>query len=69
MLRNKSPDSSLPTGSTAASITSEYDSVGYVTLLIVRKLLIFFFYNFQEGVLIFAIQHFITLIRKSYFAE
>ncbi len=41
MLRNKSPSSSLPTGSTAASIKSEYESVGYVTLLIVRKLLVF----------------------------
>ncbi len=38
MLRNKSPSSSLPTGSTAASIKSEYESVGYVTLLIVRKI-------------------------------
>uniref|UniRef100_A0A671S563 Histone-lysine N-methyltransferase EHMT1-like n=1 Tax=Sinocyclocheilus anshuiensis TaxID=1608454 RepID=A0A671S563_9TELE len=37
----KSPGSSLPSGSTAASITSEYDSVGYITLLIVRKLLVF----------------------------
>ncbi len=41
MLRNKSPGSSVPTGSTAASIKSEYDSVGYITLLIVRKLLVF----------------------------
>ncbi len=41
MLRNKSPGSSLPTGSTAASIKSEYDSEDYVTLLIVRKLLVF----------------------------
>ncbi len=41
MLRNKSPSSSLPTGSTAASIKSEYDSEDYVTLLIVRKLLVF----------------------------
>ncbi len=41
MLRNKSPSSSLPTGSTAASIMSEYDSEDYVTLLIVRKLLVF----------------------------
>ncbi len=31
-------------------------------------LFLFCFY-FQEGVLIFASQHFITLIRKSYFAE
>ncbi len=38
MLRNKSPSSSLPTGSTAASI--KYDSEDYVTLLIVRKLLV-----------------------------
>ncbi len=30
MLRNKSPSSSLPTGSTAASIKSEYDSEDYV---------------------------------------
>ncbi len=36
MLRNKSPSSSLPTGSTAASIKSEYDSEDYVTLLIAR---------------------------------
>ncbi len=85
MLRNKSPSSSLPTGSTAASIKSEYDSEDYVTLLIARKLLVFksfgsiyspvdqklniFFSNFQEGILIFATQHFITLIRKSYFDE
>ncbi len=86
MLRNKSPSSSLPTGSTAASIKSEYDSEDYVTLLIVRnywslKVLVqythlliknslnIFFWNFQEGVLIFATQHFITLIRKSYFNE
>ncbi len=41
MLRNMSPSSSLPTGSTAASIKSEYDSEDYVTLLIVRKLLVF----------------------------
>ncbi len=41
MLRNKSPSSSLPTGSTAVSIKSEYDSEDYVTLLIVRKLLVF----------------------------
>ncbi len=41
MLRNKSPSSSLPTGSTAASIKSEYDSEDYVTLLIARKLLVF----------------------------
>ncbi len=41
MLRNKSPGSSLPRHSTAASIKSGYDSVWYVTLLIVRKLLIF----------------------------
>ncbi len=41
MLRNKSTGSSLPSGSTAASIKSEYDSVGYITLLIVRKLLVF----------------------------
>ncbi len=41
MLRNKSPGSSLPSGSTAASIKSEYDSVGDITLLIVRKLLVF----------------------------
>ncbi len=41
MLRNKSPGSSLPSGSTAASIKSEYDSVGYITLLIVRKVLVF----------------------------
>ncbi len=41
MLRNKSPSSSLPNGSTVASIKSEYESVGYVTLLIVRKLLVF----------------------------
>ncbi len=41
MLRNKSPSSSLPTGSTAASIKSEYDSEDYETLLIVRKLLVF----------------------------
>ncbi len=54
MLRNKSPGSSLPSGSIAARIKSEYDSVGYVTLLIVRKLFVFFFSNFQEGVLIFA---------------
>ncbi len=32
---------SLPTGSTAASIKSEYDSEDYVTLLIARKLLVF----------------------------
>ncbi len=38
MLRNKSPGSSLQSGSTAASIKSEYDSVGYITLL---KLLFF----------------------------
>ncbi len=37
MLRNKSPGSSLPSGSTAASIKSEYDSEDYETLLIVRK--------------------------------
>ncbi len=41
MLRNKSPGSSLPSGSTSASIKSEYDSVGYITFLIVRKLLVF----------------------------
>ncbi len=41
MLRNNSPFSSLPSGSTAASIKSEYDSVRYITLLIVRKLLVF----------------------------
>ncbi len=41
MLRNKSPSSSLPTGSTAASIKSEYDSEDYVALLIARKLLVF----------------------------
>ncbi len=40
-LRNKSHGSSLPSGSTAASIKSEYDSMGYMTLLIVRKLLVF----------------------------
>ncbi len=39
MRRNKSPGSSLSSGSTAAM--SEYDSVGYITLLIVRKLLVF----------------------------
>ncbi len=90
MLRNRSTGSSLSSGSTAASIKSEYDSEDYETLLIVRKLLVFksfgsiylpvdqnnlkpihvfFFSNFQEGVLIFATYHFITLIRKSYFAE
>ncbi len=82
MQRNKSPGGSFPSGSTAASIESEYDSVRYI--LIVRKWLVFksfgsiylpvvvlfvLFSNFQEGVLIFATQHFITLIRKSYFAE
>ncbi len=41
MPRNKSPGSSLPTGSTPASIKSEYDSEDYVTLLTVRKLLVF----------------------------
>uniref|UniRef100_A0A671S6J1 Histone-lysine N-methyltransferase EHMT1-like n=1 Tax=Sinocyclocheilus anshuiensis TaxID=1608454 RepID=A0A671S6J1_9TELE len=41
MLRNKSLGSSLPSGSTAVSSKSEYDSVGYITLLIVRKLLVF----------------------------
>ncbi len=41
MLRNKSPGSSLSTGSTAASIKSEYDSEDYETLLTVRKLLVF----------------------------
>ncbi len=40
MLRNKSPGSSLPSGSTA-SIKSEYGSVRYITLLIVRILLVF----------------------------
>ncbi len=40
MLRNKSTVSSLPSGSTAA-IKSEYDSVRYIMLLIVRKLLVF----------------------------
>ncbi len=62
MLRNKSPGSSLTSGSTAASIKSEYNSVGYITLLIVRKLnsfvktvlvqytylLIHFFYSFLQ---------------------
>ncbi len=83
MLRISLSLQSLPTGSTAASIKSEYDSEDYETLLIARKLLVFksfgsiyspvdqiaSFSNFQEGVLIFATQHFITLIRKSYFAE
>ncbi len=41
MLRNKSTGSSLPSGSTAASIKSEYDSVRYIKLLIVRNLFIF----------------------------
>ncbi len=66
--------------------------MGYITLLMVKKLLIFnsfgstyllvdqnlpypytrnfylvLFSNFQEGVLIFATQHFISLIRKLYF--
>ncbi len=41
MLRNKSTVSSLPSGSTAASIKSEYDSVRYIMLLIARKLLVF----------------------------
>ncbi len=41
MLRNKSTVSSLPSGSTAASIKSEYDSVRYIMVLIVRKLLVF----------------------------
>ncbi len=41
MLRNKSPSSSLSSGSTAASIKSEYDSEDYETLLIARKLLVF----------------------------
>ncbi len=40
MLRHKSTVSSLPSGSTAASIKSEYDSVRYIKLLIVRKLLV-----------------------------
>ncbi len=78
MLRNRSTGSSLSSGSTAASIKSEYDSEDYETLLIVRKLLVFkslvqytylliknnlkpihvfFFSNFQEGVLI--LQHII----------
>ncbi len=39
---NKSPGSSLPSGSTASSIKSEYGSVGYTRLLIVRKLLVFY---------------------------
>ncbi len=34
MLRNKSPGSSLPSVSTAASIKSESDSVRYITILI-----------------------------------
>ncbi len=41
MLRNRSTGSSLSSGSTAASIKSEYDSEDYETLLIVRKLLVF----------------------------
>ncbi len=41
MLRNKSAGSSLPSGSTAASSKSEYDSVLYMTLIIVRKWLVF----------------------------
>ncbi len=41
MLRNKLHGSSLPSGSTAASIKSEYESVGYITLLTIRKLLVF----------------------------
>ncbi len=83
MLRNKSPSSSLPTGSTAASIKSEYDSEDYVTLLIARKLLVFKSFGsiyspvdqkyidlvtFRR-VYSFLQQHFITLIRKSYFDE
>ncbi len=35
------PGSSLPSGSTAASMKSEFDSIGYITLLIFRKLLVF----------------------------
>ncbi len=41
MLRNKSTGSSLPSDSNAASIKSEYESMHYITLLIVRKLLVF----------------------------
>ncbi len=41
MLRNRSTGSSLSSGSTAASIKSEYDSEDYETLLIVRKLMVF----------------------------
>ncbi len=41
MLRNKSPGSSFPSVSTAAGIKSEYDSVRYRTILIVRKWLVF----------------------------
>ncbi len=41
MLRNRSTGSSLSSGSTAASIKSEYDSEDYETHLIVRKLLVF----------------------------
>ncbi len=52
MLRNESPGSSLPSGSTSASIKSEYDSVGYITLLTYTLIFI------QEGVLIYATQHF-----------
>ncbi len=38
---NKSSGSSLRSGTTAASIKSAYDLVRYITLLIVRKLLVF----------------------------
>ncbi len=41
MLRNRSTGTSLTSGSNAASIKSEYDSMGYVILLIIRKLLVF----------------------------
>ncbi len=41
MLRNKSPGNSLLSGSTAGSIKSEYDSIGYIKCVIVRKLLVF----------------------------
>ncbi len=39
MTINKSPDISLSSGFIVVCIKSEYDSVGYITLLITKKLL------------------------------
>ncbi len=68
MLRNKSPSSSLPTGSTAASIKSEYDSEDYVTLLIVRKLLVFkSFFQYTHLLIKNSLKHFfLVTFRRVY---